>query len=163
MLNLIDWEKDGPKVITNQFFSEVQDEATFPHSYSGDAWRVAFRFYHKALENEKYYDSLNIFSMADTLDFSDLTITLFQLGWAWNTSRQLRGKEVGINPGCLVVRGDTIEAPVIQSVYSAEVDLEVMLGKAHSVINIDCEETSRERQLSVKHHSDKEGIGQWLL
>lgn len=124
-----DWDREGPSEQAATALSRVRDESEFPVTYSGQAWRRAFRLWRltetdpEALDGVGPYDRIP----GDEGDGYDLELSGFMEGWARNCVRQMRGKRPRPN-GALVAIGEPFEQDALPSRRSAAADLKEILG-----------------------------------
>ncbi len=95
-----DWDAAGPSPEALIAFSAVVDEKEFPDTYSGQAWRAAYRIWKVCKATP---EKLNVgpFDPIEGLDISGLGLSGFMYGWAFNAVRQMLGKPAGPNPAIL--------------------------------------------------------------
>jgi hypothetical protein len=98
-----DWEKSGPSIEALEAFARARDDE-FPQSYSGQAWRAAYRLW-LAVKDKPLKEVNQIISDPYGYDKSwnwsgenggeDLGLSGFMAGWAMNAVRQMMNLKPG--------------------------------------------------------------------
>lgn len=102
------------------------EKREFPDTYSGAAWRAAYRIWKEVAVNGREI-------LADGNPLVDeaargLGLSGFQFGWAVNAVRQMIGLKPGTNPAILVLGG---EQPIVPATGSPESDMRDAIGGRH--------------------------------
>ena len=99
-----DWEVSGPCPEALHQFALMPDEKVFPNTYSGVAWRAAYRIWKATKDTPNVLDNIGPYENVPGADLEDLDLTGFMVGWAVNVVRQMLGKAPGGN-GAIVTVG----------------------------------------------------------
>lgn len=124
MTKKFDWEHEGPSAQALEAFTKVTDEKEFPDSYSGQAWRAAYRLWkwtggdvNKLPKSEWEYNP--------EWNWDELGLSGFMAGWATNAVRQMMHCKPLPNPAILTIGGPQ---EVYPSVGPAEIAMKDAMG-----------------------------------
>lgn len=120
-----DWENSGPTPEARAALEAVSDEAEFPYSYSGQAWRAAYRILRAYKDQPAELLKIGPYDDIPGVALSDLDLTGFMFGWALNAARQLCALPPGPN-GAIVNIGEPM--PLVPASGPADADLRRVLG-----------------------------------
>lgn len=111
------WDAVGPCDDVLKRFRIVKDscrneEREFPNTYSGTAWRAAYRMWAAFDRGEATLEGL------DAVDVKGIGLSGFQHGWAVNAVRQMLGAAPGTNPAIITIGGPSPIVPALGPAYS---------------------------------------------
>jgi len=117
----MNWDETAPGAEALDRFKSIEDEGSeFPETYSGSAWRAAYRIWKAVCERGE--SSLNASNFPEVYG---LGISGFQFGWAVNAVRQMLGKKPGTNPAIIEIGGPD---PIVPATGPAENDMREAIG-----------------------------------
>jgi hypothetical protein len=122
----MNWEKTGPSQQALDAFAKITDEEEFPDSYSGQAWRAAYRIWKVYKDKPTELSNCDPYSTPKGVDLKGLDLTGFMFGWAMNAVRQMLGMKAGPNPAIVTLGEKQEDYP---SVGPAEIALKDALGE----------------------------------
>lgn len=124
-MSKFDWDAAGPSPEALIAFGEVADDKEFPETYSGQAWRAAYRIWKVCKATP---EKLNVGPCDDIpgVDLDDLGLSGFMYGWALNAVRQMLGKPAGPNPAIITL--GTKDEPPYPSIGPADKAMRKAIG-----------------------------------
>lgn len=99
----IDWDNMAPGQEALTALQAVESEDELPHTYSGAAWRAAYRMWLAVKDDPAILDTLGPFDDVPGCDLKGLGLTGFMFGWAKNAVRHMLGRKPGANPAILTI------------------------------------------------------------
>ena len=121
-----DWDEvmtPGPEAL-GRFIAIQNEEREFPDTYSGTAWKAAYRMWLTCAANPEMIEDQ---SFVDKIDIHGLGLTGFQWGWARNAVRHMLGMAPGSNPAIIVIGGGENQ-PIAPASGPAEMDMRRAIG-----------------------------------
>lgn len=122
---IFDWDKLGPSPEALKAFDAIQTELEFPNTYSGQAWRAAYRIWKVTKDNRSLLEPDEPYGTIKGVELDGLGLSGFMYGWAVNAVRQMFCMPAGGN-GAIVTLGVGCEpAPVVGP---AELEMREAIG-----------------------------------